>query len=126
MTKIFTLALLATALSLTGCKEEATAQDTPTVKLEVKIEPNIHSIAGSSTVINITSLEDSPIDITEVLVNRGNSCNPVSPMSRKGSFENKNLTFGYSQTAQAYARCDMDSIREIQVQTSKGVFAYSF
>ncbi len=127
MNKLLCVSVLAmAACTLTACKEEATAQATPSVKLEVMIEPNVYSVAGSSTLINITSLEDNPIEITEVLINRGNSCNPVSSISRKGSFDTKNLTFGFSQTAQAYARCDVGAVREVQVQTNKGVFAYTF
>ena len=123
------LAIVALSLLLTtglyGCNSEAEAANT--IKLQVSLMPNQHGLGyGPSAYVIVTSLEDQPVEITDILVNRGNSCEMPGKFTRKTNALSTSKKYAFGEAGSAVVRCSISDVREVQVQTDRGVYVFTF
>ncbi len=109
---------LLAVMSLWGCSASQ-----PEVPVEVSINEldNVVAYSGVRSTVVIRAVSDS-VQINKVTINRGNNCSIVfwhQNWSGSGS-----LKFGQSVTG--VDSCDMETIKEVEVETDKGSFLFSF
>lgn len=112
--KQYICAVLAAA-SLSGCGGE--------VPLEVSINERegIDNNSYYRSVLSIRSVADS-IQINEVIINRGNNCK-VGFWHRRWAGHG---TLKFGNGVSASIPCDMEAIKEVDIDTDQGSYTFSF
>jgi hypothetical protein len=105
-------------MSLWGCS--ASQSEVP-VEVSVNEMDDVDAYSQLRSTVVIRAVTDS-VQINKVTVNRGNNCKVVfwhQQWPGAGS-----LKFGQSVTGED--SCDMDTIKEVEVETDKGSYTLSF
>ncbi|EOW9552430.1 hypothetical protein ACO11T_003617 [Vibrio fluvialis] len=105
-------------IGLTACsgKEETQAA---TADIEVSISTNSH---WGTLVFDLQAITDNTV-ISDVVINRGNCRLPAGTTSELS----RNVSLQFGQTYTGYSNnCTVDSVKEIEVTSSAGIFVYTF
>lgn len=96
---------------------ESIAQEEPQEQFDIRVyrAESIGSMTGYIDKVDIISLNDQPTTITGIQINRGN-CG----ITRMYDYQNMR----YGSVALAYPRCKVEYIREINITTANGTYAY--
>ncbi|WP_462056700.1 hypothetical protein ACTED4_00760 [Vibrio parahaemolyticus] len=110
------MTMLLFGLTACGNQEEVQAA---TVDIEVSISTNSH---WGTLVFDIQAITDHTV-ISSVVINRGNCRLPASTASELS----RNVSLQFGQTYTGYSNnCTVDSVKEIEVTSSAGIFVYTF
>ncbi|WP_375750626.1 hypothetical protein [Vibrio sp. HN007] len=120
---LFKLSAQITALTilfngLTACSEAEETQQAP-ADIEMSISTNEH---WGTLVFNLQAITDNTT-ISNVVINRGNCRLPAGTTSELS--RTVNLNFGETYTGYSN-NCTVDSVKEIEVTSSAGIFVYTF
>jgi hypothetical protein len=107
---------LLVTLSLAGCADNNSKLPVEVSINDVDDSPLYHSQ------IEIQAVTDD-VQISKVTVNRGNNCSVIYWLNWSGSGVSS-LKFGQGDVGKT--SCAMDSIKEVDVETDKGDFSFSF
>jgi len=111
-------ALTTLLVGLTACSEEQETQQA-LADVEVSISTNEH---WGTLVFNLQAITDNTT-ISNVVINRGNCRLPAGTTAELSRAIN--LSFGETYTGYSN-NCTVDSVKEIEVTSSAGTFAYTF